>query len=178
MGGPGGRDKMLAVKSQKIPRKSVFFFRIKINTSGTRGGPGGRDRMLAVKRRKNARIFSLRSFPEVGQKQKTEGKKEKFGDFYFFTKKNDFWAIFILFTASILSRPPGPPAVPGVLIYMFLYITQLFAVLNRCKFPLYATLFLSQPNSTKPHTTQSWVDYIFVLYIIFPPPLPYSHGNF
>ena len=33
-GGPGGRDRMLAIKSKKITRKSVFFFsrkEIKIN---------------------------------------------------------------------------------------------------------------------------------------------------
>ena len=30
-------------------------------------------------------------------------------------KKGDFRAIFLLFTASVRSRPPGPPAVPGVL---------------------------------------------------------------
>ena len=67
----------------------------RINTPGTAGGPGGRDRTLAVKSRKNARksfffciyllvmpkywgkqIFTHMSFPEVGQKQKTE-KKER-----------------------------------------------------------------------------------------------------
>ena len=74
------------------------------NTLETGGGPGGRDQTLAVKIRKNARkkykyyppiffciyllvmpkhwgkqIFSLGSFPEVGQQQKTERKKEKEG---------------------------------------------------------------------------------------------------
>ena len=52
-------------------------------------------------------IFSLGRFPEVGQKQKTEKKKER--------EKTDFRAIFLLFTASVRSRPPGPPLVPGVL---------------------------------------------------------------
>ena len=37
-------------------------------------------------------------------------------NFYFFTKKTDFQVIFRLFTASVRSRPPGPPAVPGVFI--------------------------------------------------------------
>ena len=41
--------------------------------------------------------------------------QKKLCNFYFFTKKNDFRAIFRLFTASVRSRPPGPPAVPGVL---------------------------------------------------------------
>ena len=56
---------------------------------GTRGGPGGRDRMLAVKSLKIARksvflrkywgkqIFAHGRFPEVGEKQKTEGKKRR-----------------------------------------------------------------------------------------------------
>ena len=30
--------------------------------------------------------------------------------------KNDFRPFFLLFTASVRSRPPGPPAVPGVFI--------------------------------------------------------------
>ena len=39
-----------------------------------------------------------------------------FGNFYFFTRKKvDFLAIILLFTASVRSRPPGPPAVPGVI---------------------------------------------------------------
>ena len=65
------------------------------NTPGTAGGPGGRDRTLAVKSRKNVRkitfffnkikftqkkywvknYFAHGSFPEVGQKQKTEKNK-------------------------------------------------------------------------------------------------------
>ena len=35
----------------------------------------------------------------------------------FLRKKADFLAIFRLFTASVRSRPPGPSAVPGVLIF-------------------------------------------------------------
>ena len=31
-------------------------------------------------------------------------------------KKNDFRAFFLLFTASVRSRPPGPPVVTGVLL--------------------------------------------------------------
>ena len=35
--------------------------------------------------------------------------------FKFFTrKKAAFWAFFLLFSASVLSRPPGPPLVPEV----------------------------------------------------------------
>ena len=72
------------------------------NTPGTAGGRCGRDRTLAVKRRETLenqlflikkiityiylqvmpkywgkQIFSLGSFPEVGQKQKAEKKKKK-----------------------------------------------------------------------------------------------------
>ena len=43
-------------------------------------------------------------------------KKNIFGGkFYFFKKKRCFFpAVFLLFMASVRSRPPGPPAVPGV----------------------------------------------------------------
>ena len=58
------------------------------NTPGTRGGPGGRDGTLAVKRRKNTKISFVLvnflfmpkywgSFPEVGQKQKTEREERR-----------------------------------------------------------------------------------------------------
>ena len=77
------------VKSKKRRKKR------KTNNPGTAGGPGGRDRTLAVKNRKDVRkitFFSLffcciyllvmvkkyfahGSFPELGQKQKTEKKK-------------------------------------------------------------------------------------------------------
>ena len=36
------------------------------------------------------------------------------GNFNFLKKKTDFSAVFLLFTANVRSRPPGPPAVPGV----------------------------------------------------------------
>ena len=55
-------------------------------------------------------IFTHGRFPEVGEKEKTE-KKEKKGE----EKKVIFRTFFLLFTASVRSRPPGPPAVPGVL---------------------------------------------------------------
>ena len=48
-------------------------------------------------------------------------KKKILGNFYFFIKKSSF---FRLFTASVRSRPPGPPAVPGVLYFVnIIYIT-------------------------------------------------------
>ena len=49
-GGPGGRDRTLAVKSKKIARNSVFF--------------------LVMPKYWRKQNFSLVSFPEVGQKQK------------------------------------------------------------------------------------------------------------
>ena len=39
-----------------------------------------------------------------------------FGNFHFVTKIADFRAFFLLFTASVRSRPPGPPGVPGVFL--------------------------------------------------------------
>ena len=42
------------------------------------------------------------------------------GNFYFFYGKELILAFFRLFTASIQSRPPGPPAVPGVFFSFFL----------------------------------------------------------
>ena len=42
-------------------------------------------------------------------------QQQKFRSFlFFYKKKTDFRAIFRLFMASVRSRPPGPPAVPGV----------------------------------------------------------------
>ena len=112
-------------------KQSMFILE---NTPGTAGGQGGRDRTLAVKsNKKNAwksgffslkkklpnffciyllvmpnywgkQIFAHGSLPEVGQNQKTERKR----------KKSDFSDVFLLFTASVRSRPPGPSAVPGV----------------------------------------------------------------
>ena len=63
-------------------------------------------------------IFAHGRFPEVGQKQKIYVKKKYVFWVIFFPpkKKGDFRAIFLLFTASVRSRPPGPPAVPGVFI--------------------------------------------------------------
>ena len=62
------------------------------------------------------------------------------GEFYFFyEKKADFRSIFRLFTASFRSRPPGPPAVPGVFVkdidlYHFTAFSVLF--LNAIKLPV------------------------------------------
>ena len=80
------------------------MFTVLFNTPGTRGGPGGRDRTLAEEKkceyqfffRKTIKItiffciylpvipkywgkqiFTHGRFPEVGQKQKTERKREK-----------------------------------------------------------------------------------------------------
>ena len=52
-----------------------------MNTPGTAGGPGGRDRTLAVyllvmPKYWGGNYFAHGRFPEVGQKQKTERKKE------------------------------------------------------------------------------------------------------
>ena len=39
---------------------------------------------------------------------------------FFLRKKNDFRPFFLLFTASVRSRPPEPPLVPGVFVFFFL----------------------------------------------------------
>ena len=60
----------------------------------------------------------------MGQKQKTEKKKKKkqagFAEPHLSSTIDWSWVglifrpFFLLFTASVRSRPPGPPAVPGV----------------------------------------------------------------
>ena len=79
-------------------------------TPGTRGWSRLRDRTLAVaKNRAKMTFFS--------GGEKIPKKNIFLGKFYFFTeKKLIFSAVFLLFTASVRSRPPGPPAVPGVLL--------------------------------------------------------------
>ena len=65
-GGPGGRDQTLAVKSRKIAKISVFFCKkIEITLKNCMPKYWGKQ------------IFAHRRFPEVGQKQKTDEKKEK-----------------------------------------------------------------------------------------------------
>ena len=73
-GGPGGRDRMLAVKSKKIARKSPFFFRGKNNYPKTFFFC---IYLLDMPKYWGKQIFAHGRFPEVGQKQKTEGKKER-----------------------------------------------------------------------------------------------------
>ena len=50
--------------------------------------------------------------------------QSKIGQFLFFYEKKEviFERFFLLFTASIGSRPPGPPAVPGVFSNIFISI--------------------------------------------------------
>ena len=58
----------------------------------------------------------------MGEKQKTE-EKERLVNFIFLRKKGDFSDVFSVFTASVRSRPPGPPAVPGVFL-LFLHMVR------------------------------------------------------
>ena len=57
------------------------------------------------------------------------------GKFYFFKKKKlIFQTFFLLFTASFRSRPPGPPAVPGVFnkkIYIYLFFCIFLLVMSK-----------------------------------------------
>ena len=57
--------------------------------------------------------------------------KKNLGDFYIFSrKKNDFLGFLLLFKASIWSRPPGPPAAPGVFIIHFNQNPKVFWLLH------------------------------------------------
>ena len=82
--------------------------------------------------------FAHGRFPEVGQKQKTEKKKRERerererakvsvnkGQYICVNQKKImeaefFVCFFLLFTDSVRSRPPGPPAVPGVFSIIFI----------------------------------------------------------
>ena len=76
---------MHPAKDNLIGSKCKSSMEIYLNTPGTAGGPGDRDRMLSVKSRKNLLVMpkywgkqiTHGSFPEVGQKQKTEKKERK-----------------------------------------------------------------------------------------------------
>ena len=56
--------------------------------------------------------------------------------FHFLTKKTDFQAFFRLFTASVWSRPPGPPAVPGVFAFILLVNISLHWLISYAQQPL------------------------------------------
>ena len=94
-GGPGGRDRTLAVKRRKNSRKSVFF---------RRGGPGGR----------------LSSWSAYMQPYSEEICNLKKNYNFFLRKKVIFRAVFLLFTANVRSQPPGPPLVPEVFFLRFI----------------------------------------------------------
>ena len=87
--------------------------------------------------------FAHGRFSEVGQKQWPSyarmahasrlGQKKGLNDGdnngqathgHCYQKKAIFRTFFLLFTASVRSRPPGPPAVPGVL-FIFIFSTKL-----------------------------------------------------
>ena len=70
-GGPGGRDQTLAMKRRKNARKSVFFVKnLKINFFFF-------IYLLVMAKYWGKQIFTHRSFPEVGQMQKTEREKKE-----------------------------------------------------------------------------------------------------
>ena len=64
-GTTGGRDWTLAVKSQEISKKPAFFVKNK----------NYQKKMLTSSRIMGEANFQPLEFPEVGQKQKTGGKK-------------------------------------------------------------------------------------------------------
>ena len=69
-GGPGGRDQTLAVESGKKARKSFFFVKKKLHNFFC-------IYLLVMPKYWGKQIFTHGSFPEVGQKQKTEKKERK-----------------------------------------------------------------------------------------------------
>ena len=72
-GGPGGRDRLLAVKSRKDGKKSAFFSKKKKNYQKNLFCIY----LLVIPKYWGKQIFTHGRFPEVGQKQKTERKREK-----------------------------------------------------------------------------------------------------
>ena len=70
-GGPGGRDRTLAVKSRKNAKKSFFFLKKKKITYFFF------IYLLVMSKYWGKQIFTQGRFPEVGQKQKAERKKRK-----------------------------------------------------------------------------------------------------
>ena len=73
-GGPGGRDRTLAVKSRKNGKKNLLFFRKKIKFTPPIFFC---IYLLVMPKYWGKNYFAHGSFPEVGQKQKTEKKEEK-----------------------------------------------------------------------------------------------------
>ena len=73
-GGPGDRDQNLAVKSQKIARKS-FFFRKKYKLP--KKNIFFCIYLLVMPKYWGKQIFTHGRFSEVGQKQKTERKERE-----------------------------------------------------------------------------------------------------
>ena len=73
-GGPGGRDRTLAVKSRKTSEKSPFFLK-KIKFTPKKYFFC--IYLLVMPKYWVKNYFAHGRFPEVGQKQKTEKKKKK-----------------------------------------------------------------------------------------------------
>ena len=74
-GGPGGRDRTLAVESRKNVRKITFFS--KKNKILPKKNIFFCIYLLCMPKYWVKNYFAHGSFPEVGQKQKTEKKKEE-----------------------------------------------------------------------------------------------------
>ena len=73
-GGPGGRDRTLAVKSRKMSEKSPFFLeKIKFTPKNLFFFIY----LLVMPKYWGGNYFAHGRFPEVGQKQKTEKEREK-----------------------------------------------------------------------------------------------------
>ena len=62
-------------------------------------------------------------------------------------KNTDFLAYFLLFPASVWSRPPGPPAVPGVFgIQLSQEKFRFYHFSQNLQFYTISTFFISEPS--------------------------------
>ena len=66
-------------------------------------------------------------------------------------EKTDFWAFFVLFTASVWLRPPGSPVVSGV-FYVFLHN---FFLMKKNDFRVFFSSFYGQRSVTAAWATPS-----------------------
>ena len=82
--------------------------------------------------------------------------------FIFLRKKTDFRAFFLLFTASVRSRPPGPPAVPGVFRLVLQGAMEKFVVIGNSK-EKKMTVNLSLPiaKHSKPHVVKKCEEQVY-----------------
>ena len=63
-----------------------------------------------------------------------------------YTKQKHFLGVFLLFTASVRLRPPGPPLVPGVLLLSFIIMCNNDKSIYRSSYTKYSKcMTIAQP---------------------------------